>query len=69
VLKQALRLNPEFAPAYELLGDICYLARKKREAKHFWKKALSLQPNTQRIIKKIAKLEQRTTDTTTTSPE
>lgn len=63
VLRQALQLNPKFAPAYELLGDICYLARKKPEAKHFWEKALSLQPDTQRIIKKIAKIDQPTTDT------
>ena len=70
-LRQALKISPNFPPAYELLGDICFGARKPEEAERFWNKTLELQPGSDRVKEKLKKLEEAfpgtvATDTTTT---
>jgi tetratricopeptide (TPR) repeat protein len=57
-LRQALKLNPNFFPAYELLGDICFKARKPEEAKKFWEKTLELAPDNERVKEKLKQLEE-----------
>ncbi len=56
-LRHALKTNPEFTPAYVLLGDICYKARRPDKAREFWEKALSLNPDSAELKKKLALLD------------
>jgi len=68
-LREALRLNPEFAPGYELLGDTFYMAKHPEHAQKIWEKALSLQPDNKRLKDKIKKAEQASSDELTTSTQ
>jgi len=52
-LDAALMLNPKYAPAYALRGDIEYDRQKLKEAKTAWQQALTLDPRQQQIAQKL----------------
>jgi tetratricopeptide (TPR) repeat protein len=45
ILHEAIALDPEFADAYELLGEIANLKHEVQEAEEYYRKAYSIKPN------------------------
>ncbi|MEG4322807.1 MULTISPECIES: tetratricopeptide repeat protein [unclassified Microcoleus] len=54
--EQALKHQPDFAPAYKTLGNISEVQGNLAKAKHWYTKALELQPNFAEVYTKLATL-------------
>jgi tetratricopeptide (TPR) repeat protein len=52
----ATHLDPNFAEAYVLLGDVAYDSQNLKEARQMWEKAQTLDPKTKHIDERLNKL-------------
>jgi hypothetical protein len=57
LVEKALKLSPQMAEAYLLLGDIDYGSQKLKEAKRSWEQARKLNPNLSGLQDRLNRLE------------